>query len=105
MSNKTLADWLASQPDGGRLFEQERLIVETSEAIWALMVQRHVQKAELAKNLGIKLVAEGIETPEQAAMMQAMDCDQAQGFLFHPPVDVAAAEAFIDSKSNLAKAA
>src|SRR5205807_5152683 len=37
---------------GGRLFEQERLIVETSEAIWALMVQRHVQKAELAKNLG-----------------------------------------------------
>jgi transcriptional regulator with XRE-family HTH domain len=51
MSNKTLAEWVASQPDGGRLFDQERLIVETTEEIWAVMNQQGVHKAELAKNL------------------------------------------------------
>ena len=46
----------------------------------------------LAHNLGMKLIAEGIETAEQVALLQAMDCDQAQGFYFERPGDAKAAE-------------
>jgi len=37
---------------------------------------------DLAKNLGIATVAEGIETTEQAELLWARGCDQGQGFLF-----------------------
>jgi diguanylate cyclase len=46
----------------------------------------------LARNLGMKLVAEGIETREQMVMLQAMDCEAAQGFLFNKPLPKAEAE-------------
>ncbi len=39
----------------------------------------------LAGNLGIKVVAEGIETIEQLAQMQAMDCAAGQGYFFSRP--------------------
>jgi EAL domain-containing protein (putative c-di-GMP-specific phosphodiesterase class I) len=50
---------------------------------------------QLAKNLGMKLIAEGIETAEQVALMQTLECDYAQGFYFDRPRDVTGAEAFI----------
>lgn len=37
---------------------------------------------EIAHSLGKVVVAEGVEAPEVAAMLRAMGCDQAQGFLF-----------------------
>ncbi|NUO71438.1 MAG: EAL domain-containing protein, partial [Frateuria sp.] len=40
----------------------------------------------LARNLGLKVVAEGVETREQARELQALRCDQAQGFLYSEPV-------------------
>lgn len=40
----------------------------------------------LAHNLNMLVVAEGIETPEQVAQLQALECDLAQGFLFAKPV-------------------
>jgi EAL domain-containing protein (putative c-di-GMP-specific phosphodiesterase class I) len=40
----------------------------------------------LAHNLNLKVVAEGVETDSQAAMLKQMGCDQAQGFLYSPPV-------------------
>ncbi|MEM9416241.1 MAG: EAL domain-containing protein [Planctomycetota bacterium] len=39
----------------------------------------------LAKNLGIDVVAEGIETDAQLAQLQALDCDYAQGYFFSRP--------------------
>lgn len=41
---------------------------------------------DLARKLGIRTVAEGIETRAQAAHLLATGCDQAQGFLFGKPM-------------------
>ena len=48
----------------------------------------------LAHNLRLKVVAEGVETANQLAVLRAMGCDLSQGFLLHrpmPPSDVAKA--------------
>lgn len=41
---------------------------------------------ELGHSLGMKVVAEGIETPEAWRMLLAWGCDLAQGYLISPPV-------------------
>ncbi|MBL8314607.1 MAG: EAL domain-containing protein, partial [Rubrivivax sp.] len=46
----------------------------------------------VARTLGMTTVAEGIETDGQAALMQALDCDRGQGFLFARPLEAAALE-------------
>ena len=40
----------------------------------------------LARNLRVKVVAEGVETREQLAALRGMGCDHAQGFLFAEPL-------------------
>ena len=42
----------------------------------------------LAHDLGIAVVAGGVETAEQLAYLKARDCTGAQGFIFSPPVSV-----------------
>ncbi len=46
----------------------------------------------LARGLGIRVVAEGVETLEQLAQLSRLHCNAAQGFLFSKPVDAVAAE-------------
>ena len=41
----------------------------------------------LAKNLGLSLVAEGIETADQLALLLAMDCGEGQGYYFSKPLE------------------
>ncbi len=50
------------------------------------MVQAMVQ---LAKNLGMQPLAEGVETTEELAFLRALDCPIGQGFLFSRPVPAA----------------
>ncbi len=40
----------------------------------------------LAKNLRLDVLAEGVETEDQLAVLRAMECDYAQGYLFSRPV-------------------
>ena len=49
----------------------------------------------LARNLGVKVVAEGVETGEQLDALRAMGCDFAQGFLFSEPLPEDEAEALL----------
>ena len=40
----------------------------------------------LAQALRLKVIAEGVETEPQAQLLRLLRCDQAQGYLFSPPV-------------------
>ncbi len=46
----------------------------------------------LAWNLGMDVVAEGVETGKQLSQAKALNCDSAQGYHFYKPLDVAIAE-------------
>jgi EAL domain-containing protein (putative c-di-GMP-specific phosphodiesterase class I) len=48
---------------------------------------------ELAHTLGMEVIAEGVETEGQVALLEKMGCDMVQGFHFERPLpDEAAAE-------------
>src|SRR5215207_3648578 len=45
----------------------------------------------LARNMGMDIVAEGVETKEQLAYLKELKCEYGQGFLFSRPLDLDAA--------------
>ncbi len=42
----------------------------------------------MAKQLNVKVLSEGVETTMQSEFLKAMDCDMAQGFLFSKPMPI-----------------
>ena len=63
--------------------EQDAVIVESTIA--------------LAHNLGLSVVAEGIEDARTEARLRALGCDEGQGFLFGRPMPAANALAWLDA--------
>lgn len=49
----------------------------------------------LARKLGLKVIAEGIETPRQMERLQEMGCEFGQGYYFSQPLDGLAAQRFL----------
>jgi EAL domain-containing protein (putative c-di-GMP-specific phosphodiesterase class I) len=41
---------------------------------------------QLGRNLGLSIIAEGVEDERQAQILQALGCTRAQGFLFSQPL-------------------
>ncbi|HVH87026.1 MAG TPA: EAL domain-containing protein [Terriglobales bacterium] len=52
----------------------------------------------LAHNLGLSVVAEGVETPEQVKQLRELDCEMAQGYFFSRPADQEATQRFLQSR-------
>lgn len=63
--------------------ERGKIIVETS--------------VRMAKQLGLIVVAEGVETKEQLEFLRGVNCDTAQGFYFSKPVPVDEFEALLQN--------
>jgi EAL domain-containing protein (putative c-di-GMP-specific phosphodiesterase class I) len=51
----------------------------------------------MARQMGIRTVAEGVETEEQLAFLRQSECDEAQGFLFSRPVTAGKFREFIEA--------
>lgn len=49
----------------------------------------------MARALGLKTIAEGVENGEQRNVLRLLRCDMGQGFLFSPPLAAAAFEALV----------
>jgi diguanylate cyclase (GGDEF)-like protein len=49
----------------------------------------------MAHNLGLEVIAEGVETPAQAEFLRAHGCEELQGYLYGKPMAAAEFEAFV----------
>ncbi|HEX5884402.1 MAG TPA: bifunctional diguanylate cyclase/phosphodiesterase, partial [Pyrinomonadaceae bacterium] len=58
----------------------------------------------LAGNLGMEVIAEGVETEDQLNQLKALKCQYAQGYLFSEPLEVAEAEMFIQRAAQVINA-
>jgi diguanylate cyclase (GGDEF)-like protein len=59
----------------------------------------------LADNLGFTVVAEGIETREQLAQLQALSCHKGQGYLIHKPAEASVIAAWLSDRQEKAQSA
>ena len=53
-----------------------------------------------AHALDLRVIAEGVETPEQAAFLAASQCDQAQGYLFATPIPAHEIPAYLQGRKE-----
>ncbi len=56
----------------------------------------------MAHNLGLQVVAEGVESAEQMEVLQRQGCDELQGFLFCKPVDMEGFLEFFETTNGYA---
>ena len=56
----------------------------------------------LGRQFGLRVVAEGVETPEQARLLLALGCPDQQGYLFARPMPVAQFEALLAAGGKVA---
>lgn len=59
----------------------------------------------LARHLGMKLIAEGIEAAEQISVLQSIDCELGQGYFFHRPATADVIERYLQARPPMTLAA
>jgi PAS domain S-box-containing protein/diguanylate cyclase (GGDEF)-like protein len=77
--------YLARLPVETLKIDRAFIIKMTEEPNAAMLVQTMIS---LAHSLRLKVVAEGVETEEQAKMLRLLRCDQMQGYVFSKPLPV-----------------
>jgi len=61
-------------------YKTDDITTKASDAAIALSV------VSLAHNLGMRVIAEGVETREQAAFLKQHGCDEMQGYFYSRPL-------------------
>lgn len=84
--------YLTTYPVNRLKIAQQLVFGVTSEQRSATVVRAAIR---LARDLGIDLIAEGVETADQAKFLLAAGCKQAQGYHFGRPMDAASATEFL----------
>ena len=76
-----------------RAFVQDMVASQKDRTVvWAILA--------LAHGLGLKVVAEGVETEAQRECLCGMNCDALQGYLISPPLAAAEFEAFVQGSGH-----
>ena len=57
----------------------------------------------LAHNLGLSVIAEGIESPDQLAALVALGCEYGQGYLFGRPLPADELEAMLSTTGGASR--
>lgn len=57
-------------------------------------------KVRVGRSLGLAVTAEGVETPEQLRFLRSIGLPEAQGYLFAPPLPLAAAIAMLEREAE-----
>jgi diguanylate cyclase (GGDEF)-like protein len=89
-------------PLSGLKIDRSFVATTSSRRDYAAVIQAIIT---LARNLGIEVVAEGVETAEQVALLQALDCEYGQGYYFSQPLPADKAEAMLLHPPALARSA
>jgi EAL domain-containing protein (putative c-di-GMP-specific phosphodiesterase class I) len=55
---------------------------------------------DLGHNLGLKVVAEGVESAEAMTALKELNCDSVQGFYFSKPLPPAKLEAWLQEMAH-----
>jgi len=58
---------------------------------------------EMAHTLGFAVIAEGVESDGQKHFLRGLGCEQAQGFLFSPPLAAHAMGELLGGKTSRAR--
>ena len=84
-------------------FEMDAIKVDRS---FVMNIGEHGENSEivrtivnLAHNLGMEVIAEGVERPEQAAILRSLGCELVQGHLYSPPLTAEAARTLLRTHS------
>ena len=56
---------------------------------------------QLARNLDMSVIAEGVETEQELSRLEAMGCDLIQGFLFSKPLPAERVDALLNGEPNV----
>lgn len=68
-------------------------VMECDTGAEAMAITRAI--VSLAHSLNLRVVAEGVETPSQLAVLNALGCEEFQGYLFAKPLSAEAAVKFL----------
>ena len=61
------------------------------------------RSSDLAHNLGLDVIAEGLERADQLEQLRAFGCDYGQGYLFSKPVESDAAHALLAEREAVSE--
>jgi EAL domain-containing protein (putative c-di-GMP-specific phosphodiesterase class I) len=89
---------LARMPVNEVKIDRSFVIGLEADAEFATVVRSAI---EMGHNLGLKVVAEGIETESSAERLRTMHCDIAQGYLYAKPMSAAALEQWLEDKPRV----